>query len=73
MRAKLKRGEFIMYKKFLKLALTEVLLFQTGNIRTFAYNKDEFDATGSPAKVDYCKNFPKNQYGETVDINCAFT
>lgn len=73
MRAKLRRGEFIMYKKFLRLALTGALLFQTGNICTFAYNKDEFDATGSSAKVDYCKNFPKNQYGQTVDIDCAFT
>ncbi len=62
-----------MYKKFLRLALTGALLFQTGNICTFAYNKDEFDATGNSAKVDYCKNFPKNQYGQTVDIDCAFT
>lgn len=62
-----------MTKKLLSLALTGVLLFQTGNTCTFAYNKDEFDATGSSAKVDYCKNFPKNQYGQTVDIDCAFT
>lgn len=62
-----------MYKKFLRLALTGALLFQSGNICTFAHNKDEFDATGSSAKVDYCKNFPKNQYGKTVDLDCAFT
>lgn len=61
-----------MYKKFLRLALTGALLFQTGNICTFAYNKDEFDITKEPEMVDYCKNFPKNQYGQTVNINCAF-
>ena len=62
-----------MLKRLLSLALAGVLLLQTGNTCTFAYNKDEFDATGSSAKVDYCKNFPKNQYGQTVDIDCAFT
>lgn len=62
-----------MYKKFLSLALTGALLFQTGNICTFAYNQAEFDITKEPRKVDYCKDFPKNQYGKTVDLDCAFT
>ena len=62
-----------MLKKVISLALAGVLLLQTGNTCTFAYNKDEFDVTKEPRKIDYCKDFPKNQHGQTVDIDCAFT
>lgn len=61
-----------MSKKLLSLALAGILLLQTGNICIFAYNQAEFDITKEPEMVDYCKNFPKNKYGETVNINCAF-
>ena len=62
-----------MQKKIMNLVLVTALLLQVCNICIFAYNKDEFYATDAPDKVDYCQNFPKNQYGQTVDIDCAFT
>ncbi len=53
----------------ISLNLIGVLLLQISCFYTFA----EFDISNKPEKVDYCKNFPKNQFGQTVDIDCAFT
>lgn len=62
-----------MSKKILSLILAGVLLLQASCFFTFAGNADEIDIDddANPPMVDYCKNYPKNKYGQTVDIDCA--
>ncbi len=77
MRAKLKRGEFIMYKKVISVGMSFLMLFEFSTVNVFAkggdedFNSAENRNTKNPKYVDYCKDSPVNKYGNPVDVDCA--
>ena len=61
-----------MQKKILSLILSGVLLSQISYFGTFTFSTYGFKTGTYTERVDLCKNFPKNQYNQTVNTNCAF-
>ena len=61
-----------MQKKILNLILSGVLLLQFSCFSIFTVSTYSFSVGTHPAWRDVCKDYPKNQYNQTVDTNCAF-
>ena len=65
-----------MFKKIICLVLSGFLFMQINGFFVFAQNPERMDlkSLGQPAKkveVDRCSAYPKNECGQTVDVNCA--
>lgn len=69
-----------MYKKIISLILLFTMLFME-NFPSFAQginipnnyleNDDGTSSYENEEYSDYCKNYPKNKFGETADVDCA--
>ncbi len=66
-----------MPKKIISLILSGVLSLQVGNFLTIANSYDGNEKTEKIEHIfenkeeDFCSAYPKNQCGNTVDVNCA--
>ncbi len=69
-----------MYKKFLSLILSFIILLEGGNLsfaqgvnipNNYVENKDGTSSYEDEEYSNYCENYPKNKFGQTADVDCA--
>ena len=61
-----------MIKKIINLGLVGVLLLQISCSDTFTVSAYGFSIGFHPEHKPLCEKYPKNQYNETTNLNCAF-
>ncbi len=57
-----------MSKKFISLGMSFLLLFKVSTSTVFALDNEE-----TYQNIDYCRGYPKNIYGNTVNVECAIS
>ena len=69
-----------MYKKFLSLILSFIILLEAGNLsfaqgvnipNNYVENNDGTSSYEDEEYSSYCENYPKNRFGQTADVDCA--
>ena len=65
-----------MLKKVISIGMSFLMLFEFGTVNAFAkggdgdFNTAEGRNTNKENYVDYCKGYPKNSYGKSIDVDC---
>lgn len=61
-------GGIFMCKKFISLGMSFLILFKISTSTVFALNNEK-----TYQNIDYCRGYPKNIYGNTVNVDCAIS